>query len=534
MIERPKLAASVVLALLVGLVSAYLTAINQSVPISYFQVLAIVQASLLGIIIAIYILSSQLAANQYSIRLLSIHQGDNTFAVVIGLFGISILLDIFGILSNAIIVGVISSISVAITSTFAVGAFSSLYLIKDSLIERTQPETIADRIRANVTPENLRSEIGKSRLRPYLAYFEAARAAIESGDNQAARQIVTALSDKVTASLNEILEADSASNDELILASKQIINDLEDILDKLVESENTLLIQQVSTNIFKSGKTALESDLDTVGSSAGYTLFKIGDLVLLWDDIESVSKFPWGAFGKLLGIASEKQLEETIRTLTLANSNLLLTIEEEHSFERSFQLRIANILVEGYLNAWKRYISHSGAQISPDDILIGDPEFMELGEFENLYNYYENGYKSIGRVLAKLVCGSGALSPGSFQLAKTTIEGLSDVAIVAGNEDNKSLAKHIVKLTIMTGIGLDQQNSKFVDLPSVMTDIRDSNAKNAEAVNSAFTELQNLKHQGMNNQHWHLSLLMYRYDDDENVIAEFENNVAELYNKMSD
>jgi hypothetical protein len=504
------------------------------VPNSYFQVLAIVQASLLGIIIAIYVLSSQLAANQYSIRLLSIHQGDNTFTVVIGLFGFSILLDIFGILSNAIIPGSAASIGVGITSAFAVGAFSSLYLIKDSLIERTQPETIADRIRANVSPENLRSEIGRSHLRPYLAYFEAARAAIESGDNQAARQIVSALSDEVTTSLNEILEPESASNDKIINASKQIINDLEDILEILVESENTLLIQKVSNNIFNTGKTALEAELDSVGSSAGYTLFKIGDLVLLWDDIDSVSKFPWNAFGELLGIASEKRLEETIRALTLANSNLLLTIEEEHSFERSFQMKIADVLIEGYLIAWESYIANSGAQISPDEILIGDPEFMELGEFENLYNYYEEGYETIGRVLANLISGTGALSPGSFELAKTAIEGLSDVAIVAGREDNELLAKHLVKLTIMSGIGFDQQNSRFVDLPSEITKIRDSDPTNARAVNSALTELQDLK--GQDNQliHWHISLLMYRYDDDENVLEEFQEDVAELKSKISD
>lgn len=534
MVRRNELAGGVILALIVGLVSACLTAINQSVPSSYFQVLAIVQASLLGIIIAIYVLSTQLAANQYSIRLLSIHQGDNTFTVVIGLFGLSILLDIFGILSNTIIAGSVASIAVGITSTFAVGAFSSLYLIKDSLIERTQPETIADRIRANVSPENLRSEIGKSHLRPYLAYFEAARAAIESGDNQAARQIVSALSDEVTISLNKILESESASNDQIVKASKQIINDLEDILETLVESENTLLIQKVSNNIFSTGKTALEAELDTVGSSVGYTLFKIGDLVLLWDDIDSVSKFPWNAFGELLGIASEKQLEETIRALTQANSSLLLTIEEEHSFERAFQLKIADILIGGYLDAWEKYISNSGAQISPDEILIGDSEFMELGEFDNPYNYYEEGYETIGRVSANLVGGTGALSPGSFQLAKTTIEGLSDVAIAAGREDNELLAKHLVKLTIMSGIGFDRESSRFVDLPSVITKIRDSDTTNTQAVNSAFAELRDLM--GQDNQHilWHLSLLMYRYDDDEDVLEAFEDDVAELENKISD
>lgn len=162
------------------------------------EVLVLGQASLLGIVLSVSLLSVQISTNQYAPQLSRVYRG-GTFNTIMSSFAISILfalslrtgLPLLSDLQIALVVGV--------STGLAAWSFEALFTLEQRLLGFLNPDPILDELIADVSLSRYRAftdrhrEEGRMARNPLLEIFQIARTALEQNNNYIALRAVEAL-----------------------------------------------------------------------------------------------------------------------------------------------------------------------------------------------------------------------------------------------------------------------------------------------------------------------------------------------------
>jgi Predicted membrane protein len=221
--------------------------------------LASVQAAAFAIVFSVIILGIQLSTSRYATRLADLFRSDAVYKKTVGVFGLSILLDIIALT----LVNDVSDLALRYLVTaaiiLAVISFFILYFFVDRILEQTTPEGIIKRVKYELTPSQIVADAeaansDSSERDPFLVPVSIIRSAISDRDVPAATQGLNVIDNQVKELLKHVsthqLEDETAVGDS---------------------------VEELCTHRLPSaGEKAVEGDLDEIGEETVGTISSIG------------------------------------------------------------------------------------------------------------------------------------------------------------------------------------------------------------------------------------------------------------------
>lgn len=510
------------LSLSAGVIVAILSLLFPVSLARFLNVLAIIQATFLSIIIAIYILGNQVVLERYSPRVLEVAP-DNVFTLTVALFGASIFLDLLSLLFIEYLLSsaLWTFLTIWVTFSLATSTFLTLIFIKDEIVGSAQPDAVADIIRESITEDQFweqAEEDGDSR--PFYNQFEVTRSALRNDDRQDSRNILEALTDRLVNLSDSVFPPSDQRAALAFIGFMYIISELSEIGDIVVERDDKQLIKTTIETLRDISVDAVESGFDRVSSQGVSTILNISEQLVPSRVPETLVKSAWLSFSEILDPAAENDAMRTIGVTTNAISSLVADIEEESDFFDSFSDKVAEILIQTLIDGWGTYLENHGESVPVSEIGYGDPKYLsgDLLEYKHSFNHFEDHFQSCSRSIFRIF-SSELGEPRIVKIENIILEGLKDLGVICAEIGNEGLTYHFSMVLVFIGVGLNYGSSNIAEL---LEEIFSINTTGANAVNHVFIELRNFPdHNGP-------SPSMYLGP----VASELYDNADEFYNQL--
>lgn len=258
------------------------------------QTLAVAQASLLGIVVSVGLLSIQISANQFTPLIARLYEEESFLSPIILFFGSSILYDLLGILAipwiqsaqwatSQLQVKMIISLILSLGIGIALLSFTYIFTTKDMVLRYLNPEPLLNRLTQRVTLEDYIEyhELTKTdktlRRNPVLEIYEIGRKALEENDNHTARIAVQSLNEATHKILTEYNEFDDSEEIEVRLRFKELFEYWELLSDAAIKKGLDSTIEVLSSGLAERSIEAAENnflEVTSVSLAALETLYQ--------------------------------------------------------------------------------------------------------------------------------------------------------------------------------------------------------------------------------------------------------------------
>ncbi|UVE49627.1 hypothetical protein KU306_11980 [Haloferax larsenii] len=500
MMDRRELFAGVFLSSAIGI---FVGGITGYVPASLSQVfstLAAVQATLLSIIVAIYVLASQLISDRYSPRVLEFEAGDSNFAVIVSVFGLSILIDVISMTFYESIGEdtAISSIVLFTSISFATLSFLTLFLVQDEMVGRAQPDRIAKLIEKSITWDSLSKKIRSDDLsRPFYNQFETTREAVKSSDLQNSRVVTKALTDSIKTVFETALSrSDDTTAASILILSLGVVDELERIGELAIDRADRQMVDNVANCLADIAQNAIDNDFERLATNSVSSLHQMSTRIIPDMLGDTLAKSTWIRYDDILTSASEKDIGRTIGMTTNAISLLVSDFSEDFKPFSPHGTTVVDVLVRILLDGWIVYVKNHGTTVPMSEIGYGDPKYMsaDLLEYEHSFNHFEDGFQSVSSSIFKMR-GKGTVERTfTLKIEQTILSKLEELAIESAKIENFDLTYHFTMVLIFIGISIGTE-SAHVNLDSSVRKVMSENTIGENAVNSVFSELRKFPNQ---------------------------------------
>lgn len=268
--------------------------------------LATVQAAAFAIVFSVIILGIQLSTSRYATRLVDLFRSDAVYKKTVGVFGLSILLDITALTLVNDVSNLVLRYLVSAAIILAVISFFMLYFFVDRTLEQTTPEGIIKRVKQDLTPSQIvdgaeAADNDSLETDPFLVPVSIIRSAIDDRDVPAATQGLKVIDSQIEELLiyvsTDQLEVDTPVGDS---------------------------IEELCTNrLHSAGEKAVEEDLDEVGTETVSTISSIGHNAVDQEH-EPVVVHSSQSLAKLVGTVDFDTTSEKIRKKAIDDSGEML------------------------------------------------------------------------------------------------------------------------------------------------------------------------------------------------------------------
>lgn len=448
---------------------------------SFFQSLAIIQTTVLSIIIAIYALSTQIAADRFTTRIISSVTENSSYTRTILLFTCSIFLDVFALLIHPISPVWLNWLLLIIAVLGVTLTFGSLFYLRDELLSTTEAPSVAKAIRDGISKDAFENAVGDEETTiPFYSFFEAGRSAIQEEDKDASNQLVTALCESTSQLFNEVYDSEETLPDEKATALVQLLTEVKSLATETIERKYDGLTGYLIQNLASSIQKSIEDGQDTIAARGVQLCSEISEEVIERDQLV---KPAWLIWEDILESAARDGFEDTLYISTTAVSNLI-NISVENSDELDGRkLTIAQVLLTSFLKGWGTLIRNHGEHIAGGDRVDEVPEFL-------WHRFFEQNFEITSRTIVSRNADLQVPAAGIFKLQQELLQELSDVAISAAEIQNDYLTQTLCKMVIETGLGFEDNQRTRMQITSGLGKIKSTNDCGESAVQHALSELQ--------------------------------------------
>lgn len=482
---------------------------------SFFQSLAIIQTTVLSIIIAIYALSTQIAADRFTTRIISSVTENSSYTWTILLFTGSIFLDVFALLIHPIspmwlnwLLLILAVLGVALT-------FGSLFYLRDELLSTTEAPSVAEAIRNGISKDAFENAVGdKETTIPFYSFFEAGRSAIQEEDKDAANQLVTALCESTSQLFNEVYDSEETLPDEQATGLVQLLREMKSLATETIERGYDGLTGYLIQNLASTIEASIEDGQDTIAARGIQLCSEISEEVIERDQLV---KPAWLIWEDILQSAARDGHEDTLHIGTTAVSSLIdISVENSDELDGR-KLTIAQVLLTSFLKGWGTLIENHGEHISEGDRVEEVPEFL-------WHRFFERNFEITSRTIVSRNADLQIPAAGMFKLQQEMVQELSNVAISAAEVQNDYLTQRLCKMVIEAGLGFDDNQLTRMQITSGLGKIRSTNDCGESAVQYALSELQtpaevNEEDDGIPiKAPWELNFIGYTFEGQEEFI----------------
>ena len=448
---------------------------------SFFQSLAIIQTTVLSIIIAIYALSTQIAADRFTTRIISSVTENSSYTWTILLFTGSIFLDVFALLIHPIspmwlnwLLLILAVLGVALT-------FGSLFYLRDELLSTTEAPSVAEAIRNGISKDAFENAVGDEETTiPFYNFFEAGRSAIQEEDKDAANQLVTALCESTSQLFNEVYDSEETLPDEQATGLVQLLREMKSLATETIERGYDGLTGYLFQNLASTIEASIEDGQDTIAARGIQLCSEISEEVIERDQLV---KPAWLIWEDILQSAARDGHEDTLHIGTTAVSSLIdISVENSDELDGR-KLTIGQVLLTSFLKGWGTLIENHGEHISEGDRVEEVPEFL-------WHRFFERNFEITSRTIVSRNADLQFPAAGMFKLQQEMVQELSNVAISAAEVQNDYLTQRLCKMVIEAGLGFDDNQLTRMQITSGLGKIRSTNDCGESAVQYALSELQ--------------------------------------------
>ncbi|KPN31969.1 hypothetical protein SY89_02726 [Halolamina pelagica] len=492
-----------------------------------FQTLAIIQTTVLSIIIAIYALSTQIAADRFTTRIISSVTENSSYPNTILLFTASIFLDVLGLLIFPIAPVWLNWLLLLVAVLGVCLTFGSLFYLRDELLSTTEAPSVAEVIRNGISKEAFESAVGDDETTiPFYSFFEAGRSAIREEDKDAANQLVTALCESTSRLFKEADESEEALPDEQVTGLVQILSEEKSLADETIEQGYHGLTSYLIRSLASKIETSIEHGQDAIASHGVSLCSGISEEVI---ERGQLVKPAWLIWEDILESAAREGLEDTLHIGTSSVSKLIDIAVENSGELDSRNLTIAYVLLTRFLKGWNTLVANHGEHITEDDRVETAPEFL-------WYRFFERNFESTARIIVSHNADLQIPSAGMFKLQQNMLQELSNVAKSAAEVQNDYLTKRLAKMVIEAGLGFEDNQRTRRQIVSGLTGIKSTNDCGALAVQQALSELQTPAEVNDDDDSlmpitapWVLNFINYTFEGEEGLIEA----VSQIETEMS-
>ena len=517
----------------VGILCGVYVNIQPEVPILYFSTLATVQGSIFGIIAAIYILSRQLAASEYTLHALTTFQNASEYKVTVSIFSISIFADIIGIaLIDEIRSGLITrAVGVSLTLGLAISSFGLLYYMRDFFLDNINVDDIPENIEKEINDLDWRGEITKAVGIPFYQFFETMRSAIRNDDRQAAYEIFEKVAAELSSNTEKDLEDLTELNDEITEGYKKVITEIKEVGIVAVENEHIELVVPVIKWLNKEGARFCKVPAPEIGAKSIRAVSDIHHELVPTDRPTSVSTGVWHGYKEAMLPAAERNQEEPIQEGTIAIGDLVGIVAEEHEefdVEKSRYSLILRVFLSQFMDIWNKHAENHLEDITVNDLLYKDGKYMEPGEFNKNHNYFEEVFTSMMGHVTSAERTIQLPMVGFSKIAETAIDGLIELIKTASDNDQGDLVTYYIEAVILIAHGFSESTRTVLRLEDKLATIQDhgDDCNSAlEEVISCFSNSDNAR-QRLSYQYYSRAFLHRDYEESD--LEEFIEGIEEM------
>jgi len=458
--------------LIVGALAGTYSALYAEVPALYFSALATVQASIFGIVAAIYILSRQLAASEYSSHALSTFRQESAYKKVVSIFGISILIDLAAVATIDLIhvSFLYRTLTNSTTIGFAIVSFVLLYSMRNELLDHINVENIEENINKGVNDRNWQAEIAKETGFPFYQYFETTRSAIRNDDRQAAYTIFESLISEIDDNLDKHLSESPSLSDSLESGYVNLVNEIKAVGIVAVEEGYTEILPPVIGWLNGTGEKFSNLPSERVSDKVIRSVSTIHHKLIPSAQLDTIGTGVWWGYSEVLSASAEADQEDPIRSGTHAIGNLIAIASEEHEefdVDKASYSLIIRILLTQFMDSWNQHAKEHLSNINHSDLLYGDPKSMEPGEFEYNHNYFEDTLRSVSTHITSADRSFPLPTSGFHSMCNTIVEGVGNLAKKASANGQPKIVEYYLLTAVLIAHG-------FSDFSQSAPDVRDS------------------------------------------------------------
>lgn len=237
---------------------------------SILTTLAIIQASIFAIAFSVVILGVRLSATRYSPRLASTFRNDPAYRWTVGIFGVSIGLNIAGLYFIGNVDPWPLTVLTTISGLGAIGAFWTLYDFVNQTLEKTTPEGILSEIEKDLTPasiiEDAHASADDPRERdPFLVLISVIHSTISEQDRVSTFLGLVILRERIADLLENAPTEEFDENSPVDESLENVcVDQLPDLIEDAVEEDLTQSAIEVTETAEAIGEAAIENDVGRV------------------------------------------------------------------------------------------------------------------------------------------------------------------------------------------------------------------------------------------------------------------------------
>lgn len=448
---------------------------------SFFQSIAIIQTTVLSIIIAIYALSTQIAADRFTTRIISSVTENSSYTRTILLFTGSIFLDVFALLIHPASPVWLNWALLSLAVLGVTLTFGSLFYLRDELLATTEAPSVAKAIRSGISKDAFETAVGENETTiPFYSFFEAGHSAIQEEDKDAANQLVVALCKSITQLFNEVYASEETFPDEQATGLIQLLSEEKSLAIESIEQGYNRLTGYILRNLASTIESSIEEGQDTIAARGIQLCHEISEDVIGGDHLV---KPAWLIWEDILELAARDGSEDTMQASTTSISNLVgISVENSDELDGR-RLTILCILLTGFLKGWSTLVANHGEHITEGDRVDEVPEFL-------WYRFFERNFEITSRTIVSHNADLHIPAIGMFKLQRKMLQELSNVAVSAAEIQNDYLAQRLTKMVIEAGLGFEDDQRTRMQITSGLGEIRSTNDCGESAVQHALSELQ--------------------------------------------
>lgn len=516
-----------------GYAAGLLVFIVGELPSNLPNLMAIVQASIVGIAVAIYVLSNQLTAENYSVRILAILDSETGFDNILRLFGFSIIVDILIIISHPVIKQnrVSSAISALLLTMLFAGSLSSVYISRHKIIRQSLPSNIAERTKNALSKDYIINEI-RTNNRPFFQLFEGIRASIREGDQQAALELTQAACESISDGLSHLqefgTESENLSTFANIVANTLNSANKEGQFSLSIHLHSWALTECVNS-IERNYNGFAHQLLPTLNSSIRTLSAELG--------VGSLRQIDWNKYEEIFTTAVELKDKESLLILTESVASFAQDFEEARGSDDSdLDRSVLKRLIEAFFAGWIHLVETGGELPDSDELYQADPDYMQpMVPMEFQFNEFLDKFSTIAFAIS-LVSRDARGQLDLHSIGYSISDELLELSSKIYNRDRRELSILVVKMGIICSyrIGTSPMVEKLAN------DIGGRYSSKPELDAVIYPALNQLSYDDPNELYSNNGLLMDIIGmllvpgdaDTEEVVQEFSSFIAELEQKV--
>ena len=497
----------------------------------FFQSLAIIQTTVLSIIIAIYALSTQIAAQRFTTRIISSVSQNSSYRRIVLLFTGSIFLDVFALLIHQTSPVWLTWALLSMAVLGVILTFGSLFYLRDELLATTEAPSVAKAIRDGITRGTFETAVEEDETTiPFYNFFEAGRSAIREEDKDAANQLVVALCESTTELFNVVYASEENLSDEGATGLIQLSSELKSLGIESIEQEYNGITSHILRNLAFTIESSIKNGKDTIAARGVQMCYEIGEEVIERDQLV---KPAWLIWEDILDSAATRGQEETLHAGTTYVSNLIdISVENSDEFDGR-KLAISRVLLSAFLAGWEILVTNHGEYLTDADRVDEASEFL-------WYRFFERNFEITSRTIISHNADLQIPAAGMFKLQQELIQELSDVAVSAAKIQNSYLAERLSKMVIEVGLGFEDSQWTRKQIISGLAETKSTNDCGESAVQNALSELQTPAEVNEDDEGipitapWVLNFIRYTFEGQEEFIEAVGQIKSEMASSMDE